>query len=240
MPTPSMASTLPMETFHHKNSIFLLRRVHVVQLLAVLLGDHLKSSRLHVVNPHYSTRSCIPVGGVVDGPPAQVIGFLVSQVIPVASIQHSIGKNRARPNTEQIATSPLSITVHIVQSWPSLVIPSHHHAHRQTHPLIVVSHIGQQLAGGRHADPLPVTQLIQPALLRQPPLPVGAVRRPTGHGAQQVSVDLNDLLDTARPDIHPPSSPAVHGQQHATLVLEPKRGGAVGKVHGDIFALVIS
>ena len=30
--------------------------------------------------------------------------------------------------------------------------------------LVVIGHVGEELAGGGHADPLPVPQLVQPAL----------------------------------------------------------------------------
>ena len=37
---------------------------------------------LHVVDPDDATAGGVPVGGVVDGPTAQVVRLLVSQVVP--------------------------------------------------------------------------------------------------------------------------------------------------------------
>ena len=52
-------------------------------------------------------------------------------------------------------------------TWSPLVVAGHHDAHGQAHPLVVVRDVGEQLAGRRHADPLPVAELVQPTLLRQ-------------------------------------------------------------------------
>ena len=71
------------------------------------------------------------------------------------------------------------------------------------------------------------------------PLPVSAVGGTSGHGTQEVSVDLDDLLDGPRPDVHASCGSAVHGQEDAALVLEAQGRGAVIKVHGDVFAGVI-
>ena len=62
--------------------ILLLLGVHVVEVLAVLLGDDLEPGGLHVINPDNASRSCIPVGCVIDGSSAKVISLLISQVIP--------------------------------------------------------------------------------------------------------------------------------------------------------------
>ena len=52
------------------------------------------------------------------------------------------------------------------------------------------------------------------------PLPVSAVGGTSCHGAQEVSVDLDDLLDGPRPDVHASCGSAVHGQEDTALVLE--------------------
>ena len=76
--------------------------------------------------------------------------------------------------------------------------------------------------------------------MRHAPFPVGTVRGAAGHGSQQISVDLDDLLDGAGADVHPPSSSTVHGQEDSALVLETQRGGAVVKVHGDLLPTIVS
>ena len=70
-----------------------------MKLLAVLLGDHLEASLLHVVDPDHTSGGRVPEGGVVDGSPAQVIRLLIIEVVSVASVQESLGENGARANT---------------------------------------------------------------------------------------------------------------------------------------------
>ena len=41
---------------------------------------------LHVVDPDDATAGGVPVGGVVDGPTAQVVRLLVSQVVPTSPL----------------------------------------------------------------------------------------------------------------------------------------------------------
>ena len=72
--------------------------------------------------------------------------------------------------------------------------------------------------------------------MRHAPFPVGAVRGAAGHGSQQISVDLDDLLDGAGADVHSSGGSAVHRQQHSALVLEPKCGRSVIKVHRNVFS----
>ena len=76
--------------------------------------------------------------------------------------------------------------------------------------------------------------------IKHSPLPVGTVRGAAGHGSQQISVDLDDLLDGAGADVHPARGPAVHRQQHAALVLEAEGCGSVVKVHRDILPRLVS
>ena len=61
--------------------LFLATVVIVVQVLAVLLGDDLEAVGRHVVHTHDASTGRVPVGGSVDGPPPQLVSFLVSQVV---------------------------------------------------------------------------------------------------------------------------------------------------------------
>ena len=97
--------------------ILLLVGVHVVELLAVLLGDHLKAGLLHVVDPDNSSGGSVPEGGVVDGSPAQVVSLLVSQVISVSGVQDSVGKDGAGADTVAVSGRSLAVAVNIVKSW---------------------------------------------------------------------------------------------------------------------------
>merc|ERR1719394_2230930 len=69
--------------------------------------------------------------------------------------------------------------------------------------------------------------------------PVSTISSSTSHGSKQISVDLNNFLDTARTNVHSTSSSTVNSKQHSTLVLESKSGGSMIKVHGDIIASLI-
>ena len=97
--------------------IFLLVGVHVVELLAVLLGDHLEACLLHVVDPDNASGGSVPEGGVVDGSPAQVVSLLVSKVVSVAGIKNSVGEDGARADTVAVSGRSLAIAVNIVKSW---------------------------------------------------------------------------------------------------------------------------
>lgn len=57
-----------------------------------------------------------------------------------------------------------------------LVDAGEHHAHAEPHALVVVHHVGHELAGGGHGDALAVAQLVQAALLGEHAVPVHAVR----------------------------------------------------------------
>jgi len=51
----------------------------------------------------------------------------------------------------------VSITpVHIVEAGSLLVVSGNHGPHAESHPLVVVGHVGQQLASCRYTDPLTV------------------------------------------------------------------------------------
>ena len=96
--------------------IFLLVGIHVVKLLAVLLGDHLEASLLHVVHPDHASGGSIPEGGVVDGSPAKVVSLLVSEVVSVAGVQDSVGEDGAGADTVAVPGCSLSVAVNIVKS----------------------------------------------------------------------------------------------------------------------------
>ena len=69
----------------------------------------------------------------------------------------------------------------------SLVIASNHDSHGEAHALVVVGNVGEELGGRGHGDALAVPQLVQAALLRQHPFPVGAIGSSTCHGSEQKS-----------------------------------------------------
>ena len=112
---------------------------------------------------------------------------------PTSSIVHS-----QRPGISRNQTLSLTVIVNIVQLRARLVPATNHRADRKPVPAVRVERVGQQLRGCGHADALLVAQLVEPALHAEVALPEGAVRCAAGHRAEQVRVDLDDLLHALR------------------------------------------
>ena len=70
-----------------------------------------------------------------------------------------VGASLARVRQECVL---LGSPINIVEAGSLLVVSGNHGAHAEAHPLVVVGHVGQQLASSRHADPLAI-----PAVERQ-------------------------------------------------------------------------
>lgn len=109
-------------------------------------------------------------------------------------------------------------------TWASLVPATHHGSHAESHPLVLVHHIGQELGRRCHRDALLVAQLIDAALPGQQALPEAAVGGSSSHGAQQVGVDLDHLLHRLRGDVGARCGPGVHRHDHAVLELPQEHG----------------
>ena len=97
-----------------------------------------------------------------------------------------------------------------VLAYP-LVVTGDHHPHREPHPLVVVANVGEKLRGGGHGYPLPIPELVEPALFRQHTLPVGTISRTSRHRPKEELVDGNDLFDCARADVSATGRPRVAG-----------------------------
>lgn len=80
-------------------------------------------------------------------------------------------------------------------TWPPLVPATDHGAHAQAHALVLIHHVSQEFGGGCNRNALLVAQLVDATLPGQQPLPETAVGGAARHGAQQIWVDLDDLLD---------------------------------------------
>lgn len=117
----------------------------------------------------------------------------------------------------------------IVITWPSLIPATDHGAHAQTHSFVLVHHVSQQLGGSRYRNALFVAQLVDAALPRQKALPETAVGGSTCHGAQQVRVDLDDLLHCLRRNIRTSCCSGVHRYDDTVLKLSKnkEKGGQV-------------
>lgn len=107
----------------------------------------------------------------------------------------------------------------VVFTWASLVPAAHHGSHAESHALVLVHHVGEQLGGRRNRDALLVAKLVDAALAGQQALPEAAVGSSTGHGAQKVGVDLNHLLNRLRGDVGARCGPRVHRNNDAMLEL---------------------
>lgn len=79
-------------------------------------------------------------------------------------------------------------------TWASLVPATHHGSHAESHTLVLVHHIGQEFGRCCHGDALLVAKLIDATLTGQQTLPEATVGSSSGHGTQQIGVDLNHLL----------------------------------------------
>ena len=124
---------------------------------------------------------------------------------------------------------------------PYSLIPSgDHRTHRQAHILVRVDHIGQDLGGARHRNPLLVPQLVDAAVLGEHALPELAVGRAARHRAQQVGIDLDDLFDGLGGDVGAAGGARVNRHDHAALVLERQRCRAALEVdlHGRVLLFV--
>lgn len=104
-------------------------------------------------------------------------------------------------------------------TWASFVPAAHHGSHAEPHALVLVNHVGEQLGGGRHRDALLVAKLVDATLAGQQALPEAAVSGSSGHGAQQVGVDLDHLLYRLRGDVGARRRTGVHGNDDPMLEL---------------------
>lgn len=114
-------------------------------------------------------------------------------------------------------------TSSIIITWPPLVPATDHGAHAQAHSFVLVHHVSQQLGGGSYWNTLLVAQLIDAALPCQKALPETAVGGSTRHGAQQVGVDLDDLLHCLRCNVWTSCRSGVHRYDDAMLKLRNKK-----------------
>lgn len=112
----------------------------------------------------------------------------------------------------------------VVLTRSSLVPATHHGAHAESHAFVLVHHVGQQLRGGRHRDALFVAQLVDTALTGEQALPETAVCGASGHGPQEVRVDLDHLLHRLRGDVGARRGPRVHRHDNSMLELNDTRG----------------
>lgn len=127
--------------------------------------------------------------------------YLNAHVKLVPRVENAVRKRRARADRKEVVLEPRAVRVDIVQVGAGLVPAGNHRAHRQAHALVLVDRVAEQLGRGGHRYALAIAQLVQAALRGQHALPVRAVGGAAGHRAQQLRVDLDDLLDGARANV---------------------------------------
>lgn len=77
-------------------------------------GPKEKSSGLTV---HHPSRVGVAVGGVGDGPPAQVVGLLHTEIVAVPAVQHPVGVRFPAARGKQGATEAHPFIIYVVEAW---------------------------------------------------------------------------------------------------------------------------
>lgn len=190
---------------------------------------------LDVVQVDETTRVGVSVGGGQDTSLAELEGLLVRQVVAVLGVEHTVGKGLTGTDTEEVASKAGAVAVDVVEGGTLLLGDTGTHgAHAEAHALVAVDEVGEDLAGGGHADAALVSELVQAALHAQPGEPVLAVGGATGHGAQEDAVDLNHLLDSLRGDPVAGRGSRVGSDDDAALEAERQGRGSVGDLDGAV------
>ena len=142
------------------------------------------SGLLDMVQVDVTTRISIPMRRRKDTPAPQLQRLLIRQIVSVLSVQHTIGKCLSATNAEKVPLQPRPIAVDIVQRRAFLLgDASTHGSHAQTHALVRVDEVRQDLGRRRDRDAALVSELVETALHAQPSEPVLAVGRTASHGA---------------------------------------------------------
>jgi hypothetical protein len=190
---------------------------------------------LDMVQVNKTTRVRIPMRSSKNTPAPQRQRILHRQIIRILGIQHTISKRLTTSHTEQVPRQSRPVRIDIIQRRTLLLgHTSTHGPHAQTHPLVPVDQVGQDLASGGDGDALLVPELVQAALHAQPGEPVLAVGGAAGHGAQEAVVDLDDFLDGLRGDPVAGRGAGVGGDDYAALEAEGEGCGAVGDLDGAL------
>lgn len=243
------AATLPVHPLFLHHAI----HTHLVQLacdvakfslLQLGLPEHWVRIREAVLHPAFfldmvqvdeTTRVGIAMRSRQDASPTKLQGILNAQVIVVLGVQNTIRKCLAGPNAEQVPREPGAVAVDVVQRGALLLgHASAHGAHAESHALVAVDQVGEDLAGGCDADAAFVPELVEAALHAEPGQPVLAVGGTAGHGAQQDAVDLDDLLDRLRGNPVASRGAGVSSDDDATLETEGERCRAVSNLDGTV------
>lgn len=153
---------------------------------------------LDMIQIHRITRERIPMPRRINTPPPQLLRLLIRQIPMIPLIQHAIRKRASTPHTKQIALQPRPVTIDVKDRRARLVPAADHGTHGEPHAFVRVDEVGEELGGGGDGDAFFVAEFVQATVHAEVGFPVLAVGGTTGHGAQEVGVDLDDLLHRAR------------------------------------------
>merc|ERR1712137_772881 len=159
--------------------------VAVVEVKDVVCADLDPALFADVVEVDLATRVRVAVGSVVDGAASEVVGLLGLHVPSEARVEDTVGKGGARADREALALEAGAVRVDVEEREARGVAASDHSTHGQTHALVVVDNVAEDLGGGADGDTFLVAELVEAALAAKLALPEHAVCGTAGHGAEQ-------------------------------------------------------
>lgn len=120
---------------------------------------------LNMVQVDKTTRVGITMRSRQDTSSSELQGILNAQVIVVLGVQHTIRKSLTGTYAEQVSLKPGTVAVDVVQRRAFLLgHAGAHGAHAESHALVAVDQVGEDLAGGGDADAALVSELVEAAL----------------------------------------------------------------------------
>lgn len=204
-----------------------------MEIGAVRIADISPALRMNVVETHDSTRIGILTGRMVNRSPGQVIGLLIGEIIAVPSVQYAERIWRTAAHGEDLTMGSHALRVHVNQLGSLVVEAGQHHAHHQTHALVLRGYVADDPGSRVHGHAFPIAQLVQATLLSQNPIPVDAIRGSAGQGAQHIVVQLDYFPHRLGSNILARGGPRISTQNHSSAILETQSGGAVIEIHAN-------
>lgn len=120
---------------------------------------------LDMVQINKATRIRIPMRRRQYTPPPQLQRLLLAQIIMVLRIQHAIRECLPGTHAEQVPCQPRAVAVNVVQCRSFLGRHTGAHgAHAETHALVGVDEVGEDLGGGGDGDAAFVAEFVEAAL----------------------------------------------------------------------------
>jgi hypothetical protein len=152
---------------------------------------------LDVVEVDETSRVSVAVGGGKNTAPAELQGILVRELVLVFCIEHTVGKRLTGTNAEEVAGKTRAVAVDVVESgaflrghtgahgalktgWlaqhrRSMAAKTEWTYHGQSHALVGIDEVGEDLGGSGDGDAALVAELMEATLHAQVGQPVLAV-----------------------------------------------------------------